>query len=71
MLCDGFPTAPKESNLTVVKKIFRYLAGTKDIGLWYPMDEDFNFIDYSNTDYARYKEYRKACQVIANFLDAP
>ena len=32
-LCVRFQACPKESHLTVVKRIFRYLKGTIDIGL--------------------------------------
>ena len=32
-LCVRFQASPRESHLTVVKQIFRYLAGTQDIGL--------------------------------------
>ena len=35
-LCTRFQASPRESHLTAVKQIFRYLAGTQDIGLWYP-----------------------------------
>ena len=32
-LCARFQASPRESHLTAVKRIFRYLAGTQDIGL--------------------------------------
>ena len=35
-LCSRFQSCPKESHLSVVKRILRYLKGTMDIGLWYP-----------------------------------
>ena len=35
-LCARFQASPRESHLIAVKRIFRYLAGTQDIGLWYP-----------------------------------
>ena len=35
-LCARFQASPRESHLTAVKRIFRYLAGTRDIKLWYP-----------------------------------
>ena len=35
-LCARFQSCPKESHLSVVKQILRYLKGTMDIGLWYP-----------------------------------
>ena len=34
-LCARFRTCAKESHLTTVKRILRYLVGTTDIGLWY------------------------------------
>jgi hypothetical protein len=30
-----FQAAPKESHVLAVKRIFRYLKGTKEFGLWY------------------------------------
>ena len=33
-LCACFQANPNESHLTKVKRIFRYLHGTKDFGLW-------------------------------------
>ena len=35
-LCARFQANPKESHLKSVKRIFRYLKGTSDLGLWYP-----------------------------------
>jgi hypothetical protein len=31
-----FQTAPKETHVQEVKRIFRYLKGTLEFGLWYP-----------------------------------
>jgi hypothetical protein len=31
-----FQEAPKESHVLSVKRIFIYLKGTKEFGLWYP-----------------------------------
>jgi hypothetical protein len=35
-LVGRFQDAPKETHVQAVKKIFRYLKGTLDFGLWYP-----------------------------------
>ena len=43
-LCARFQARPKESHLTVVKRIFRYLAGTQDIGLWYPTKYNLDLV---------------------------
>ena len=32
-----FQSAPKQSHLVVIKRIFRYLKGTMTYGLWYPI----------------------------------
>ena len=34
-LCARFQSCPKESHLSAIKRILRYLKGTMDIGLWY------------------------------------
>ena len=33
-LCERFQSVPEESHVTRVKRIFIYLTGAKDIGLW-------------------------------------
>jgi hypothetical protein len=43
-----FQAAPKESHVLAVKRIFRYIKGTKDFGLWYPERKDLSLI--SDTD---------------------
>jgi hypothetical protein len=35
-----FQEAPKESHVLAVKRIFRYLKGTEEFGLWYPKGKD-------------------------------
>jgi hypothetical protein len=36
-----FQSAPKQSHLVVVKRIFKYLKGTMTYGLWYPRNQNF------------------------------
>ncbi|XP_057545880.1 secreted RxLR effector protein 161-like, partial [Amaranthus tricolor] len=71
-LCARFQANPKESHLTAVKRIFRYLHGTKDFGLWYPSCGNFGLIGFSDADYAGYKVDRKStsgsCQFLGNSL---
>ena len=47
-----FQAAPKESHVLAVKRIFRYLKGIEDFGLWYPKGNDLSLIAYTNTDWA-------------------
>ncbi|GJU40842.1 retrovirus-related pol polyprotein from transposon TNT 1-94 [Tanacetum coccineum] len=42
---------PKESHLVTVKRVFKYLKGTPNLGLWYPKGPGFDLKVYSNSDY--------------------
>ncbi|XP_050909203.1 secreted RxLR effector protein 161-like [Lathyrus oleraceus] len=63
---------PKESHLTVVKRIMKYLKGTTNVGLWYPKGSMCNLIGYSDADYAGCKTDRKSmsgtCHILGNAL---
>ena len=39
-----FEAAPKESHVLAVKRIFGYLKGTEEFGLWYPKGNDLSLI---------------------------
>jgi hypothetical protein len=47
-----FQAAPKESHVLEVKRIFRYLKGTEEFGLWYPKGKDLSLISYTDADWA-------------------
>ncbi|GJS79119.1 retrovirus-related pol polyprotein from transposon TNT 1-94 [Tanacetum coccineum] len=63
---------PKESHLVVVKRIFRYLKGTPNLGLWYPKGPGFDLKAYSDSDYAGCNLDRKSisegCQILGKKL---
>ena len=67
-LCARFQANPKESHLVAVKRIFRYLKGTMDLGLWYPRGTTFDLINYSDADYAGCKLDRKSTSGTCHFL---
>lgn len=67
-LCARFQANPKESHLTAVKRIFRYINGTKDFGLWYPRGDNFDLVGYSDADFAGYKVDRKSTSGSCQFL---
>ena len=46
-----FQEAPKELHVLAVNRIFRYLKGTKEFGLWYPKGKDISLIAYTNVDW--------------------
>ncbi|GKA97217.1 retrovirus-related pol polyprotein from transposon TNT 1-94 [Tanacetum coccineum] len=51
-LCARYQANPKESHLVAVKRIFRYLKRTPNLGLWYPKGSGFDIKAYSDSDYA-------------------
>ncbi|XP_060200433.1 uncharacterized protein LOC132628684 [Lycium barbarum] len=70
--CARFQAAPKESHLTAVKRIIRYLHGTTNYGLWYPNTNDFTLEGFSDADFAGDKDDRKStsgtCQLLGKSL---
>ncbi|GJX84550.1 retrovirus-related pol polyprotein from transposon TNT 1-94 [Tanacetum coccineum] len=50
--CARYQARPTEKHLKEVKRIFRYLRGTINIGLWYPKDSGFELTAFSNADHA-------------------
>ncbi|KAK6118021.1 hypothetical protein DH2020_048236 [Rehmannia glutinosa] len=59
-LCARFQSNPKESHMSAVKRIFRYLKGTIQYGLFYPKNENFSLKGYSDSDYAGNIDDRKS-----------
>ncbi|KAK1392142.1 hypothetical protein POM88_011198 [Heracleum sosnowskyi] len=67
-LCARFQSNPKESHLIAVKRIFRYLKGTPNLGIWYPKDTGFDLIGYTDSDFAGCKIDRKSTSGSCQFL---
>ncbi|RVX10821.1 Retrovirus-related Pol polyprotein from transposon RE1 [Vitis vinifera] len=67
-LCARFQSCPKESHLSAVKRILRYLKGTMNIGLWYPKADNFKLIGFSDADFAGCKVERKSTSGTCHFL---
>ncbi|GJS50764.1 retrovirus-related pol polyprotein from transposon TNT 1-94, partial [Tanacetum coccineum] len=55
---------PTEKHLKEVKRIFRYLRGTFNMGLWYTKDSRFELIGFSDADYAGCKDTFKSTSVL-------
>ena len=51
-----------------MKRIFRYLVGTKDIGLWYPAKCNLDLVAYTDSDFAGSKLDRKSTSGYCQFL---
>nr|GEV25785.1 retrovirus-related Pol polyprotein from transposon TNT 1-94 [Tanacetum cinerariifolium] len=59
---------PKESHLVAVKRIFRYLKGTLNIGLWYSKGSGFDLKAYSDSDYGGCNMDRKSTSWDVKYL---
>nr|GEU70069.1 retrovirus-related Pol polyprotein from transposon TNT 1-94 [Tanacetum cinerariifolium] len=51
-MCVRYPANPNEHHVSAVKRIFRYLKGTINLGLWYLKDSGFDLTGYSDADHA-------------------
>ncbi|PNY08864.1 reverse transcriptase (RNA-dependent DNA polymerase) [Trifolium pratense] len=51
-LCARFQSDPRESHFTAVKRIFRYLKGTTNLGLLYKKSNDYMLNGLCDADYA-------------------
>nr|GFA47257.1 retrovirus-related Pol polyprotein from transposon TNT 1-94 [Tanacetum cinerariifolium] len=51
-ICARYQTNPNEHHVSAVKRIFRYLKGTINLGLWYLKDSGFDLTAYSDADHA-------------------
>ncbi|GJR07109.1 retrovirus-related pol polyprotein from transposon TNT 1-94 [Tanacetum coccineum] len=49
---------PTEKNLHAVKRIFKYLQGTVNRGLWYPKDSSIALTAYVDADHAGFQDTR-------------
>jgi hypothetical protein len=67
-MCARFQANSKECHLMAVKKIFRYLVHTPNLGLWYPKGSTFDLLGYSDSDYAGCKVDRKSTSGTCQFL---
>ncbi|KAJ9552638.1 hypothetical protein OSB04_016683 [Centaurea solstitialis] len=59
-LCARYQSKPKESHLKAVKRIFRYLKGTVNLGLWYPKGSGYELTGYTDADHGGCKLDRKS-----------
>ncbi|KAI3729427.1 hypothetical protein L6452_18085 [Arctium lappa] len=67
-LCARYQANPKEIYMSAVKRIFRYLKGTADLGLWYPKDTSFELIAYTDANHAGCMLDRKSTSGHVQFL---
>nr|GEW34990.1 putative ribonuclease H-like domain-containing protein [Tanacetum cinerariifolium] len=67
-VCARYQAHPTKKHLKEVKRIFRYLWGTVNMGLWYTKDYGFELTGFSDADYAGCKDTFKSTSGGAQFL---
>jgi len=63
-----FQSDPKESHLTAVKRIFKYLVGTTNLSLVYKHTDNYRLTGYCDADYARNRIERKSTSGGCHFI---
>ncbi|GKF76881.1 hypothetical protein Tco_0229351, partial [Tanacetum coccineum] len=63
-----YQARPTEKRLKEVKRIFRYLKGTINMGLYYPKDSGFKLTAYSNANHVGCLDTRKSTYGGIQFL---
>nr|GEZ28922.1 retrovirus-related Pol polyprotein from transposon TNT 1-94 [Tanacetum cinerariifolium] len=63
-----YQSRPTEKHLKEVKRIFRYLRGTVNMGLWYPKGSSFGLIAFLDADHAGCIDTRKSTSEGIQFL---
>ncbi|GJR71221.1 retrovirus-related pol polyprotein from transposon TNT 1-94 [Tanacetum coccineum] len=64
-----FTAKPTEKHLQAVKRIFRYLNGTINMGLWYLKDTNMSLTAYADADHVGCQDTRCSTSGSAQFLD--
>ncbi|GJR81497.1 hypothetical protein Tco_0152282, partial [Tanacetum coccineum] len=67
-LCARYQAKPTKKHLQAVKRIFRYLNGTINMGLWYSKDTDMSLTAYADADHAGCQDTRRSTLGSAQFL---
>nr|GFA39026.1 retrovirus-related Pol polyprotein from transposon TNT 1-94 [Tanacetum cinerariifolium] len=66
--CARYQSRPTEKHLKEVKRIFRYLRGTVNMGLWYPKGSSFELTAFSYADHTGCIDSRKSTSGGIQFL---
>ncbi|GJR99687.1 retrovirus-related pol polyprotein from transposon TNT 1-94 [Tanacetum coccineum] len=67
-MCARYQSRPTKKHLEAVKRVFRYLQGTINMGLWYPKDTAMALTAYVDADHAGCRDTRRSTSSSAQFL---
>ncbi|GJR92968.1 hypothetical protein Tco_0265142 [Tanacetum coccineum] len=64
-MCARYQAKPTKKHLEAIKRIFRYLKGTINMGLWYPKDNAMSLTAYADADHVGCQDSRRKAEYIA------
>ncbi|XP_024964482.1 uncharacterized protein LOC112504761, partial [Cynara cardunculus var. scolymus] len=67
-ICARYQANPKESHLSAVKRILRYLKKTPTHGLWYPLHSNIDLVAYTDSEYGGCQIDKKSTSGSCQFL---
>nr|GEY13432.1 uncharacterized mitochondrial protein AtMg00810-like [Tanacetum cinerariifolium] len=67
-MCARYQARPTKKHVHAVKKIFRYLCGTVNWGLWYPKDSSVALTTFADADHAGCHDTRRSISGSVQFL---
>ncbi|GKB16572.1 putative ribonuclease H-like domain-containing protein [Tanacetum coccineum] len=67
-MCARYQSKPTKKHLEVVKRVFWYIQGTINMGLWYSKDTVMALIAYADVDHAGCQDTRRSTSRSAQFL---
>ncbi|GKA89238.1 putative ribonuclease H-like domain-containing protein [Tanacetum coccineum] len=67
-MCARYQASPTKKHLEALKRVFRYLKGTINWGLWYPKDTAMALMAYGDADHAGCQDTRRSTPGSAQFL---
>ena len=63
-----FQSDPRENHYLATKRIFKYLEGTHELGIWYSKSFSFELTSYSDSDFVGCRLSRKSTSGTYHFL---
>nr|GEY54525.1 integrase, catalytic region, zinc finger, CCHC-type, peptidase aspartic, catalytic [Tanacetum cinerariifolium] len=67
-MCARYQAKPTKKHLETLKRVFRYLKGIINWGLWYPKDTAMALTAYADADHAGCQDMRRSTSGSAQFL---
>ncbi|GJR07677.1 hypothetical protein Tco_0790329 [Tanacetum coccineum] len=67
-MCARYQAKPTKNHFEAIKRVFRYLKGTINMGLWYPKDNAMSLTAYADADHADVQDFMKKYVGSAQFF---